>query len=160
MAAILSRGRWVNFRIALLTPGHSHDCLSCQWNNPEGFGFTRRSKKTSKLRVTGLCAGNSPVTSEFPAQRASNAENVSIWWRHREEIESRVRSHDIHRDLETVSVSHTTSNRKISHTLESERSVFGVSQWFSQHGCRRLWNSKAVWAFQYPVSQAWEFARF
>ena len=44
----------------------------------------RRSKKTSKLRVTGLCAGNSPVTGEFPAQRASNAENVSIWWRHHE----------------------------------------------------------------------------
>ena len=41
----------------------------------------RRSKKTSKLRVTGLCAGNSPVTGEFPAQRASNAEKVSIWWR-------------------------------------------------------------------------------
>ena len=39
-------------------------------------------KKTSKLRVTGLCAGNSPVTDEFPTQRASNAENVSIWWRH------------------------------------------------------------------------------
>ena len=38
--------------------------------------------ETSKLRVTGLCAGNSPVTSEFPAQRASNAENVSIWCRH------------------------------------------------------------------------------
>ena len=38
----------------------------------------RRSKKTSKLRVTGLCAGNSPVTTEFPAQSASNAENVSI----------------------------------------------------------------------------------
>ena len=35
-----------------------------------------------KLRVTGLCAGNSPVTGEFPAQRTSNAENVSIWWRH------------------------------------------------------------------------------
>ena len=42
----------------------------------------RRSKKTSKLRVTGLCVGNSPGTGEFPAQRASNAENVSIWWRH------------------------------------------------------------------------------
>ena len=40
------------------------------------------SKKTSKLRVTGLCEGNSPVTTEFPAQRASNAENISIWWRH------------------------------------------------------------------------------
>ena len=44
--------------------------------------FKRRSKKTSKIRVTGLCEGNSPVTGEFPAQRASNAENVSIWWRH------------------------------------------------------------------------------
>ena len=29
----------------------------------------------------GLCAGNSPVTGEFPAKMASNAENVSIWWR-------------------------------------------------------------------------------
>ena len=32
--------------------------------------------KTSKLRVTGLCDGNSPVTGEFPAQRASNAETI------------------------------------------------------------------------------------
>ena len=39
-------------------------------------------KKTSKLHVTGLCVGNSPVTGEFPAQMASNTENVSIWWRH------------------------------------------------------------------------------
>ena len=44
--------------------------------------FGRRWKKTSKLRVTGLSEGNSPVTDEFPAQRVSNAENVSIWWRH------------------------------------------------------------------------------
>ena len=29
--------------------------------------------------VTGLCAGNSPVTGEFPAQMASNAENVSAF---------------------------------------------------------------------------------
>ena len=45
--------------------------------------FKRRSKKTSKLRVTGHCVRNSPGTGEFPAQMASNAENVSIWWRHR-----------------------------------------------------------------------------
>ena len=44
--------------------------------------FRCRSKKTSKPRITGLCAGNSPVTGEFPAQMASNAENASIWWRH------------------------------------------------------------------------------
>ena len=53
----------------------SHDCLLNRL-------FRRRSKKTSKLRVTGLCAENSPVTGEFPAQRAINAENVSIWWHH------------------------------------------------------------------------------
>ena len=44
-----------------------HDCLLNRL-------FRRRSKKTSKLRVTGLYAGNSPETSEFPAQMASNAE--------------------------------------------------------------------------------------
>ena len=44
--------------------------------------FRRRSKNKSKLRVTGLCVGNSPVTGEFPAQKASSGENVSIWWRH------------------------------------------------------------------------------
>ena len=44
--------------------------------------FRHRSKKTSKLRITGLCEGNSLGTGEFPTQKASNAENVSIWWRH------------------------------------------------------------------------------
>ena len=42
------------------------------------------AEKTSKFRVSGLCGENLPVTDEFPAQRASNAENVSIWWRHHE----------------------------------------------------------------------------
>ena len=55
---------------------HRHlDCLLNRF-------FRRRSKKTSKLRVTGLGEGNSPVTAGFPSQRSSNAENVSIWWRH------------------------------------------------------------------------------
>ena len=44
-----------------------HDCL---------LNYLFRSKKISKLRVTGLCAGNSPVTGEFPTQMASNAENI------------------------------------------------------------------------------------
>ena len=46
--------------------------------------FSCRSKKTSKLRVSGLCAGNSPVNGEFPTQRARDAESVSISWRHYE----------------------------------------------------------------------------
>ena len=41
--------------------------------------FRPRSKKASKLRITGICEGNSPVTGEFPAQMTSNAENVSIF---------------------------------------------------------------------------------
>ena len=44
--------------------------------------FRRRSKKTWKLCVTGLCAGNSMVAGEVPAWRASNAEIVSIYWPH------------------------------------------------------------------------------
>ena len=44
--------------------------------------FRRRSNKTPKLRVTGLCLGNPPVTARFPSQRSSNAENISIWWHH------------------------------------------------------------------------------
>ena len=62
--------------------------LSLRWRNNDRDGvsnhqprdcllnhlFRRRSKKTSKLRVTGLCAGNSPGTGEFPAQMASYAE--------------------------------------------------------------------------------------
>ena len=44
--------------------------------------YRRKSKKTSKLRVTCLCEGNSPVTDEFTTQRANNAESVSIWWCH------------------------------------------------------------------------------
>ena len=65
-----------------------HDCL---FNSL----FRRRSKKISKLHVTGCCDGNSPVTSEFPAQRASYAENVSIWWHH----------HDIEHHRKTCSQS-------------------------------------------------------
>ena len=40
--------------------------------------YAGADQKTSKLRVTGLCAGKSPVTGEFSAQMASNAENISI----------------------------------------------------------------------------------
>ena len=63
---------------------HGRDCVSnhqphnCLLNRL----FRRSTKKTPKLRVTGLCAGNSPGTGEFPAQMASHAGNVSIWWRH------------------------------------------------------------------------------
>ena len=59
----------------------SHDCLHNRL-------FRHISKKTSKLRVRGLCVGNSPGTGEFPTQMTSSAENVSIWWCHHVLIQS------------------------------------------------------------------------
>ena len=67
--------RWRHNELDGVSDHQPHDCLLNRL-------FGRRSKKASKLRVTGLCARNSPGTGEFPAQMASNAENVFIWWRH------------------------------------------------------------------------------
>ena len=73
-------------------PNHQpHDCLLNRL-------FRCRSKKPSKLRFTGLCAGNSPCTGEFLAQMASKAENV--WWRH----------HGLIFKLWTTSYKHLTSS--------------------------------------------------
>ena len=101
--------KWIYFRIIEYKPAHMIIFLtilkgawwwhvSLQWRHNECDGvpnhqphdcllnplFRHRSKNTSELRVTGLCAG----TGEFPAQMASNAENVSIWWRHHVPIKS------------------------------------------------------------------------
>ena len=55
--------------------------LDCLFNHL----FRGRSKKTSKLRVTGLCEGK-PTTGKFPAQRESNMGKffhlmTSSWYR-------------------------------------------------------------------------------
>ena len=92
--------KWQPFCLVCVHGGVGAWCSSCytplRWRHNDHAGvsnhqppgcllnrlFRRKSKKTSKLRVTGLCAGNSPGTGEFSAQMASYAENVSIWWRH------------------------------------------------------------------------------
>ena len=61
--------------LALWWRHNERDCVS---NHQPRDGLRNRLfrhiwKETSKLRVTGLCAGNSPVTGEFRAQMASNA---------------------------------------------------------------------------------------
>ena len=67
-----------------------------QWRNNEHDGVSNhrrpdcllnrllrcRSTKTPKLRVTGLCEGNPPMTDAFLSQRSGNAKNVSVWKRH------------------------------------------------------------------------------
>ena len=39
-------------------------------------------KENIRLRVTGLCEGNTPMIGGFPSLRVSNTKNVSISWRH------------------------------------------------------------------------------
>ena len=56
----------------------NHRRLDCLLNRL----FPPTSKRTSKLRVTGLCEWNSPVTGEIHSPRASNVQKDSIWWRH------------------------------------------------------------------------------
>ena len=93
-----------------------HDCLFNRL-------FRRRSKKTSKFRVTGHCAGNSLVTGEFPhmgavtrkmfpfddviMESASNDESVSMSWRLRSPIWS------IALLLSATCILMTSSNRNI-----------------------------------------------
>ena len=73
----ISDPRWVSLSNISLRGLHNgrngvsnHQPQDCLLNRL----FRRRSTKTSKLHVTGLC--------EFPAQMANNTENVSIWRRH------------------------------------------------------------------------------
>ena len=58
----------------------NHRHLDCLLNHL----FRCRSNKTSKLSVPSLYEGNPPVTRRLPSHWASNAVNVSIWWRHHE----------------------------------------------------------------------------
>ena len=97
------------------------DYITLQWRHNDLDGVSNhqpqdsflmhvfRSKKISTLRVTCLCEGNSPVTGECLAQRASNAENVSIWWRHHVIL------------LGLYSISGKTSYHQISGSLEAVR---------------------------------------
>ena len=68
---------WRNNGPVSVSNHQPHDCLLNRL-------FRRRSKNTSKLRVTGLCAGNSPGTGEFPAHWPATRKcfhlMTSSWW--------------------------------------------------------------------------------
>ena len=81
MLGIVSLCRVARFNLhALLSKLHY---MPRRWSPCNTF-IRLRSTKRTKLRIISLCKGNSLVTCEFLAQRYSNAENVSIWWRHHE----------------------------------------------------------------------------
>ena len=84
LSSIQSNNMYCGIYFATETLQWRHNELAGVWNHQPrdcllNRLFRRRSKKTSKFRVTGLCVGNSPGTGEFLVQMASNAENVSIW---------------------------------------------------------------------------------
>ena len=96
--------------------------------------FGRKSRKTSKLRVTGLCAENSPGTGEFPAQMASYAEDVSIWWRH----------HDQHQTTTIIRI--TDNGRRLWKRFPYYWSFVRVSTGDTQiHGNAELWRFLSCW---------------
>ena len=64
--SIIKSSQWRHNGCDSVSNHQPHDCLLNRL-------FRRRSKKTSKLRVTGLGMRNSPGTGEFPAQMACNA---------------------------------------------------------------------------------------
>ena len=69
---------WYHNELAAVSNHQPHECLFNRF-------FHAQIKENIKApRHWPLC-GNSPMTSEFPAQRASYAENVYIWWRHYDE---------------------------------------------------------------------------
>ena len=67
----------------MLTSPHCSDIIM---KSPASRLVAQPSTKTPKFPVTGLCEGRWPVG--FPHKRPSNAENVSIWWRHHVSLSS------------------------------------------------------------------------
>ena len=125
------------FTLRLRHNGHdgvsNHQPHHCLLNRSYG----RISKETPKLRVTGHYVGNSPGTGEFPAQMASNAENMSIWWRH----------HDKNAKQKDHQQAHT--DYKVKHVFfQSFLSImiyiyFSVTYWGNSR-CR-TWNVGSFW---------------
>ena len=74
---LVSTLHWRHNERAGVSNHQPHDCLLNRL-------FRRRSKKSSKFRVTGPLCGEFTGTQWIPRTKASDEENVSIWWRHHE----------------------------------------------------------------------------
>ena len=72
--SLVTQLQWRHNGHGCISNHQTHDCFY-------STGYATANKK-AKLRVAVLCEGISLVTGEIPAQRASNAEYVFIWWRH------------------------------------------------------------------------------
>ena len=100
-----------------------------------------------------LCEGKPPVTGEFPALRASNKENVSIWWRHHGKTN--------HRKFPRILVSHCPQlwinlpEEVIWTGLRLHKSRFGFSKIWTKETCTisKLFSSLVEWNMAIDVLQ-------
>ena len=126
-----------------------HDCLLDR-------SFRRRSKKISKLRVTGLCAGNSPGTGEFPPQMASNAENVSIWWRHHDAddytIYKVVQALSRNDDFNYISVNHIGAIWELGPQDRAQMLTYKMSWDLVSHLNNCIWSTKIEYKYSKPLT--------
>ena len=114
--------------------------------------FRRRSRKISQLRVAGLCERNSAVTCEFPSQRANNAENVPIWWRHH--IESRF--------IATRLLLNYTMIFFINAILRLTITPVGLTRWIKMSvRCPKVvYDQNVIWVYIYDAIKWKHFPRY
>ena len=108
------------------------------------------SKNTSKLRATGLCEANLPVTGEFPSQRPSNAENVSIRWRNHGSCWNRHQEWTRHWQSFIIS---------LLHELYSERTTDALNIFHCTYGRKLVRNRVKMWKARFhamaPFNVGW-----
>ena len=103
-------------------------------------GADQRKRQSSASLAFGR--GNSPGTGEFPAQRASNAEKVSIWWRHHANMHGDVMACSAFR-ITAPLWGESMGHRWIPPTSDAELKCFlnkllnGQSSWFETGDLRR-----------------------
>ena len=115
-----------------------HDCLL-------NLLFGRRSKKTSKLRVSGLCGGihRSPVNS--PPQRTSNADNVPIRWRHHVSADSKFAPSQLEASLQSNAISLAGRKPRISERRRYKITL-GANLESTLHfpTCHEIWKQRCL----------------
>ena len=120
-------------------------------------------KETSNSALLTLCEENSSVTGEFPSQRSSNAENVSILWRHHVFSVSwqlslgaetwNCRYCWVHSNVQRVSHSFLLLVKVIS-------SKFGVYDWLLKHTGSHISNRPCVSITSFQSAASFTFELF
>ena len=92
-------------------------------------------KENIKAPRHWLCEGNSLGTGEFPAERASDTENVSFWWRHVSKIGHKWRGAT---EQQQQAVVQAGSKYPTDNTVRSKSYYIGSSDWHFRRNARNV----------------------